>query len=85
MRILYFAALRERARCAELSVTPPPEVADVGALVAWLRGHGQGHAAALSDLSTVRVAVNQDCVGFDHPVAADDEVAFFPPMTGGRP
>jgi molybdopterin synthase sulfur carrier subunit len=37
----------------------------------------------LRDLSVVRVAVNQDYVGGEHPVHAGDEVAIFPPMTGG--
>lgn len=83
MRILYFAALRERAGYAEALVTPPAEVGDVAALVAWLRASGSGHAAALADLAGVRVAVNQDCVDLAHPVAGDDEVAFFPPFTGG--
>lgn len=84
MRILYFAWVRERAGTGEEAVTPPPEVTDVAGLVDWLRGRGGGPATALADPSRVRVAVNQEHVGLDHPVAAGDEVAFFPPMTGGR-
>ena len=41
------------------------------------------YAEALRDLSVVRVAVNQDYVGPDHPVRDGDEVAVFPPVTGG--
>ena len=52
-------------------------------LIAWISGQGGGRAEALADLSAVRVAVNQEYVGLDHPVGADDEIAFFPPVTGG--
>ena len=38
---------------------------------------------AFADLSVVRVAVNQEYVTLDHPVTAEDEVALFPPVTGG--
>ena len=49
----------------------------------WLRRRGGGYAEALRDLSVIRVAVNQDYVGRDHPIRDDDEVALFPPVTGG--
>lgn len=83
MKVLYFAWLRTRTGCAEETLEPPAEVATVGALAQWLRGRGPGHAAAFKEMRVVRAAVNQSFVGFDHPVRADDEVAFFPPMTGG--
>ena len=83
MKILYFAWLRERAGVAEEDVAPPPEVMDVNSLIAWLKGRGEGREAALADRSAIRVAVNQEYVPFDSPVGPDDEVAFFPPVTGG--
>jgi molybdopterin synthase sulfur carrier subunit len=55
----------------------------VAGLVEWLRGRGPGYADALANLAVVRVAVNQEYVPFTHPVAAGDEVALFPPVTGG--
>jgi molybdopterin synthase sulfur carrier subunit len=61
----------------------PAEVGDVAGLLDWLRERGPRYAEALRDLSVVRVAVNQDYVGRDHPVRAGDEVALFPPVTGG--
>jgi molybdopterin synthase sulfur carrier subunit len=81
--ILYFAWLRERAGRGEEVVSPPPTVTDVAGLIEWLRGRGGGPAAALSDLRAVRIAVNQEYATVDHPVTAGDEVAFFPPVTGG--
>jgi molybdopterin synthase sulfur carrier subunit len=83
MRILYFAWLRTKIGFAEERVEPPEEVTDVAALLRWLQGRGPGFAAALQDLSVVRVAVNQDYVKPSHRLDRDDEVALFPPVTGG--
>ncbi len=83
MKILYFAWLRTRVGLGQEEVEPPPGVDTVAGLVGWLKRRGPGHAAALDDLSAVRVAVNQEFADWDHPVAADDEVALFPPITGG--
>ena len=84
MKILYFAWLREKTGVAEEDATPPGGTQDVAALIEWLKGRGGGFAEAFEDLSVVRVAVNQEYVKLDHPVAPGDEVAFFPPVTGGR-
>jgi molybdopterin synthase sulfur carrier subunit len=83
MKLLYFAWLRARIGRAEEEVRLPPEVRDVGALLEWLRRRGGGYAEALCDLKVVRVAVNRDYVGLDHPLSDGDEVAVFPPVTGG--
>ena len=83
MKILYFAWVRQRIGLAEEDVSPPPEVRDVAGLVAWLAARGPGHAAAFADPRQVRAAVNQEFATPDAPVGAGDEVAFFPPVTGG--
>ena len=57
--------------------------ADDMALLEWLKTRGPGYAEALKDGSVIRVAVNEEYVPFDHPVRAEDEVAIFPPVTGG--
>jgi len=83
MKLRYFAWLRTRIGRGEETLDPPAEIATVGALVAWLATLGPGYAAALVDTRLVRVAVNQDYVGPDHPVRPGDEIALFPPVTGG--
>lgn len=83
MKLLYFAWVHTRIGLAEEEVAPPPEVANVGELIAWLRRRGAGYKAAFADLSAVRVAVNQDFAEPETLVTPGDEVAFFPPITGG--
>ena len=83
MRLLYFAWLRARVGCAEEEVALPPQIHDVAGLLDWLRTRSDRHAEALCNLGLVRVAVNQDYVGFGQPVRESDEVALFPPVTGG--
>jgi sulfur-carrier protein len=83
VRILYFAWLRARIGHAEEELALPEGVEDVAALLRWLQGRGGRYAEALRDLAVVRVAVNQDYVGPDHPLRDRDEVALFPPVTGG--
>ena len=83
MRLLYFAWLRARIGTAEEELALPSQVHDVKSLLNWLKARGPNYAEALKDLSTVRVAVNQDYVGPEHPVHDGDEIAIFPPVTGG--
>lgn len=83
MKILYFAWLRARIGIAEEELAPPPAVRDVAGLLDWLASRGGNYTAALANRAVVRVAVNHDYVGFDHPLKAGDEIAIFPPVTGG--
>ncbi len=81
--VLYFAWLRERAGTGEEQVILPEGVRTVGALIEHLSARGGGRAAAFENRQTVRCAVNQDFADPDAPVRPGDEVAFFPPVTGG--
>lgn len=83
MKILYFAWMRQRIGAASEEVDLPEDVGTVGALVDWLAGRDDGHARAFERREAIRAAVNQEYVRFDHPVGPRDEVAFFPPVTGG--
>jgi len=83
IRLLYFAWLRERIGLGEEEVALPPETATVAALVAWLRARGPGYEAAFGTTAPVRCAVNQNFAQPDAPVRPGDEIAFFPPVTGG--
>ena len=83
MKILYFAWVRQKVGRAEEVVAPPPEVCDVAGLVDWLATQSPGHADAFANRRTIRCAVNQEFATPDQAVRSGDEVAFFPPVTGG--
>jgi sulfur-carrier protein len=83
MKLLYFAWLRERIGLGEEEVTPPASVATVADLIAWLRLRGPGYVEALADSARIRCAVNQDFAKLETVVRPGDEIAFFPPITGG--
>ena len=81
MTLLYFAWIRQKIGKSEERMTPP--AGDVAALIAHLKNSGPQYAEAFADLSRIRVAVNQRHAGLDAKLGPDDEVAFFPPVTGG--
>jgi len=83
MELLYFAWLREKVGISTEKVALPDGISDVAGLLEWLRGRGVGYAEALKDLSVVRVAVNQEFAQPTDPVKDGDEIALFPPVTGG--
>lgn len=83
MRVLYFAWMRERMGRAEEDLSLPPGIATVGELVDWLRARDAAGTAAFAETAIVRAAVNQEFAQPDTPVRDGDEVAFFPPVTGG--
>ena len=83
MRVLYFAWLRERMGRADEALDPPPGVTTVAALLDWLRARDAQGAAAFATPGLIRAAVNQVFATPATPVAPGDEVAFFPPVTGG--
>ncbi len=85
MRILYFAWVRERIGHAEEVVALPPDVTTVATLLDWLAAQSPSHSAALAERASLKVAVNQDYAGPDQPVRDSDEIAIFPPVTGGAP
>ena len=82
MRLLYFAALRERLGVSGEEIDLPAGVDTLGALRAHLATRGGVWAEALGQDGLLRAAVNQDMGQADTPVRAG-EVAFFPPVTGG--
>ena len=81
MDVLYFAWVRERIGLPRETVET--KAATVSDLVAELKAREDRYDLAFSDLTALRVAVDQKLTDFDAPLAGAREVAFFPPMTGG--
>ena len=83
IKILYFASLREKLGKGSEEIELPAQVGTLAALRAHLAGRGGTWASALGEDRAVRMAVNQDMAKGDAAVKSGDEVAFFPPVTGG--
>jgi molybdopterin synthase sulfur carrier subunit len=83
VKLLYFAWVRQRIGRSEEELAVPASVTKVAELIDYLRAQGPGYDAAFRDPKLIRAAVNQQHSGFDAPVKPTDEVAFFPPVTGG--
>jgi molybdopterin synthase sulfur carrier subunit len=83
IHVLYFAWLRERIGRSEEALELPETVGTVATLVAWLCERGDNYRRAFSVPGVVRCAVNQVFATPDTEVSNGDEVAFFPPVTGG--
>ncbi len=83
LTIRFFARLREEAGQSERRLELPEGVHTVAQLRASLQARDPRLAAALGEQRNIRAAVNQRMCGADAPVHDGDEVAFFPPVTGG--
>ncbi len=83
MTLLYFAWVRQVIGKHEEQMALPPGVADITGLIAHLRTLGAGYETALGNPNRIRIAVNQHHAGFDAAIHEGDEIAFFPPVTGG--
>ncbi len=83
LSVLYFAWLRERVGVSEETLSLPESVVTVADLILYLASLDQRHAAAFKDRKTVRCAVNQEFADPATVLRPGDEVAFFPPVTGG--
>lgn len=82
LSVLYFASLREAVGTASEQIASPLP-ATVDKLIALLRARGGKWAEALGEGKRWRVAVNQQMAQMNTPLNTGDEVAIFPPVTGG--
>lgn len=82
LTLLYFARLRETLHLEREQIAVPDGVHDVGGLTAWLRRRG-AEWSVIDLTGAIRCAVNQEMATAGTPIADGDEVAYFPPVTGG--
>ena len=83
MKIIYFAWLKEHTGCSLEDMPLPDGVDTVGALIPHIKRKSKGHETALGNLEAVRVAVNRVYGDLETQINDNDELAFFPPVTGG--
>ncbi len=83
MTIHYFAWVRQKLGMGEETISLPEKVKTVADLALHLQERGGAFSEIFSDIGRLRAAVNQEHAGWNASVSNDDEVAFFPPVTGG--
>lgn len=84
IKIHYFASVRERLNQAEEQLVLPEEVSSIEDLIEHLKIINPSFKSVMDSSKKILVAVNQTViVDLDYKLSEGDEVAFFPPMTGG--
>ncbi len=83
VKVLFFAALREQLGTPGEEIELPRDVTSVAGLRSHLKSRGGAYEKAFSEKTLVRTAVNQDMVPATARIKPGDEIAFFPPVTGG--
>lgn len=83
VKVLFFASLREQLASAAEELELPAGITTVAQLRRHLGQRGGAYAKVFAEKALVRAAVNQDMAEPSTPLHAEDEVAFFPPVTGG--
>lgn len=83
IKLVYFAWVREKIGKGEEAIELACETITVGDLIAHLKSLGEEYGAALEHEKVIRAAINQEHADHDELVRDGNEVALFPPMTGG--
>ena len=83
MKILYFSWLKEKIGTNSEEIDKPINVETVMDLIQFLKNISKGHEDAFTHLKSVKVAVNKNFANFETEINNNDEIAFFPPVTGG--
>ena len=81
--LLYFARLREALGTGREELALPSGIGTLGALRTHRAQRGDAWAKEMAAGRNLRAAVNQDIATADTPIKDGDEIAFFPPVTGG--
>ena len=83
MKLVYFAQIREQLGTSEENMTLPTGVARLDELIAHLVSCDEKYALAFQNYSRLKVAINQTYSPWTAAIKDNDEIAIFPPVTGG--
>ena len=83
MKIVYFSWLKEILGISEENVRPPKNIKNIKDLIKWLGTKSIKHRKVLLKSKNIRYSVNHQIVDKNNKIKNNDEIAFFPPFTGG--
>jgi sulfur-carrier protein len=83
MKLRYFAWIRERIGQAEEEIDLPTSIRTIADLITWLSARGENYAHAFESGPLIRAAIDKMHVRHEAEIGTAQEIAFFPPMTGG--
>ena len=83
MKIIYFSWLKETLGTSEENVMPPASIKNIDNLIKWLSAKSIKHKKVFLKSKNIRCAINRQIVNKNSKIKNKDEIAFFPPFTGG--
>jgi len=83
MQIKYFSWVKDQIGEESENITITENIITVKDLINYLKKKNDKYAKAFADDSVIRCAVNMEVTDLNHKISDNDEIAFFPPMTGG--
>jgi sulfur-carrier protein len=83
MNILYFSWIKDKLGKTKENITIDENINSVAELIAFLKSKDETYKEVFKDISSIRVSINMETANMDDPISINDEIAFFPPMTGG--
>jgi molybdopterin synthase sulfur carrier subunit len=83
MNILYFSWIKDKLGKTKENITIDQNIISVSELITFLESKDEKYKEVFKDISSIRVSINMETASMDDPISINDEIAFFPPMTGG--
>ena len=83
VKILYFSWIKHLIGKSSEEYSLQDNIATIHDLISQLRQLDNGYQKAFANIDSIKIAINQEFATIDHPIHDGDEIAFFPPVTGG--
>ena len=83
MKILYFSWIKDGIGKNQEEINLKDNIKTISDLIDFLIKIDQNYEKVFNDISAIRFSKNMNVVNIDENISNDDEIAFFPPMTGG--
>ena len=83
MKVLYFSWIKDKLEKSHEEIQLNDNIKTVNDLITLLKKNNENYEDVFKDTSSIKVSINMETARFEDSIHDNDEVAFFPPMTGG--